>query len=43
MGDVRVGGQKETVRSGKFVEGGEEKASETQEPQFKIHKGPCHL
>lgn len=36
LGDERVGGQRETVRSGKFVEGGEEKASETREPQLKI-------
>lgn len=36
-GDERVGGQRETVKSGKFVEGGEEKAGEAQEPQFKIY------
>lgn len=36
-GDERVGRQRETVRSGKFVEGFKEKASETQQPQFKIH------
>lgn len=36
-GDERVGGQREAVKSGKFVEGGEEEAGEAQEPQFKIH------
>ena len=36
-GDEQVGGQKETVKGGKFVEGGEEEAGEAQEPQFKIH------
>lgn len=46
LGDERVGGQRETVRSGKFVEGGEEKASETREPQLKIQNlkdRSCHL
>lgn len=33
---MRVGGQR-IREDGKFVEGGEEKASKTQEPQFKIH------
>ena len=37
LGDERVGRQRETVRSGKFVEGVKKKASETQQPQFKIH------
>jgi hypothetical protein len=33
LGDERVGGQRESMRSGKFVKGSEEKASEL---QFKI-------
>lgn len=32
LGDERVGGQRETGRSGTFVEGGEEKASDTRAP-----------
>lgn len=35
LGDERVGRQRETVRSGKFVEGSEGEASEIQSPNLK--------